>query len=249
MRIKKSFIFTVLVLILVGFIAFVEKKEGERRLSDIDVYVRGIADVYFVEEKEILKAVKTEFPLLEAGVALSEVDLQQIERKVEKHPFIKNAEVYSDLKGNIRIEVEQHQPIARIVRPMAADGYISSEGLILPTSPNYTSRVLILEGAYAERLLALENLKEAEPQLLKLIEFIQKDEFWRAQITELEIQRKGDIKLHQQVGRQVIEFGDASDIEEKFKKINLFYEKILPAQGWNTYHRVNVKYKDQIVCE
>jgi cell division protein FtsQ len=249
MRIKKSFIFTVLVLILVGFIAFVEKKEGERRLAEIDVYVRSIADVYFVEEKEILKAVKTEFPLLETGVALHEVDLQQIERKVEKHPFVKNAEVYGDLKGNVRIEVEQHQPIARIVRPMAADGYITSEGLILPTSPNYTSRVLILEGAYAERLLALENLKDAEPELLTLIEFIQNDEFWKAQITELEIQRKGDIKLHQQVGRQVIEFGDASDIAEKFRKISLFYEKILPAQGWNTYHRVNVKYKDQIVCE
>jgi cell division protein FtsQ len=55
--------------------------------------------------------------------------------------------------------------------------------------------------------------------------------------------------MYQQVGKQVIEFGEAKDIEEKFKKINLFYEEILPAKGWNTYSRVNVKYKGQIVCE
>jgi cell division protein FtsQ len=249
MQIRKTFIFSVLLLVLLGFIAFVEKKDNERTMAGMDVYVRSITDVYFVEEKEILNALKTEFPLLAPGISMHEVNLQDIEKKVETHPFIKNAEVYADHKGNIRVEVEQHQPIARIVRPMAADGYISSEGMILPTSSNYTTRVLILEGAYAEKLLSLNHLNDAEPGILNLIRFIQKDEFWRAQITELEIQRRGDIKMHQQVGRQIIEFGDASDIEEKFKKINLFYEKILPVKGWNTYSRVNVKYKDQIVCE
>jgi cell division protein FtsQ len=65
----------------------------------------------------------------------------------------------------------------------------------------------------------------------------------------LEIDKNGDIKMYQQVGNQVIEFGDAEDIEEKFNKISLFYEEIIPSKGWNAYSRVNVKYKDQIICE
>ena len=187
--------------------------------------------------------------MLQPGIAFSEINLYSIERKVETHPFVKNAEVYADQRGNLQVAIEQHVPIARISRPMAADGYISREGLILPTSSHYTSRVMILHGSYAEKLLDMGNLEEAHPELMELIKYIYKDPFWKAQITELEIPRKGDIRMYQQVGKQVIEFGDAVDIEEKFKKINLFYEEILPKKGWNTYSRVNIKYKGQIICE
>lgn len=248
-RFRKGFLLLVLLLVLVVFIGFIEKKSAGRRLAGIEVYVRGVSDVYFVDEKDILQTLKSEFPLLEPGTALAEINLHIIEKKVESHPFVKNAEVFRDQKGNIRVDIEQHIPIARISRPRAADGYVSTEGIILPTSSKYTSRVLILYGNYAETLLDKQNLEESAPEMMELIRFIHKDPFWRAQITELEIPRKGDIRLHQQVGKQVIEFGDASEIEEKFKKINLFYEEILPKKGWNTYSRVNIKYKGQIVCE
>jgi cell division protein FtsQ len=246
---KKSFLFGILLLVLVVFIGFIEKKSAERKLSGIEVYVQAVSDVYFVDEKDILKALKAEFPLLETGISFSEINLNSIEKKVESHPFVKNAEVYGDQKGNLKVEIEQHVPLARISRPRAADGYISKEGMMLPTSNHYTSRVLILHGNYAEKLLDMDNIEVAYPELMELIRYIYEDPFWRAQITELEIPKKGDIRLYQQVGKQVIEFGDAIDIEEKFKKINLFYEEILPKKGWNTYSRVNVKYKGQIVCE
>ncbi|MCH7413386.1 cell division protein [Belliella sp. R4-6] len=246
---KKSISFTIILIVLVVFIGFVEKKNSEKTMTNIQVKVNAIADVYFVDEKEILEKLKTEFPILNAGILMNELNFSRIENKVEDHPFVKNAEVFGDLKGNVWIEIDQYKPMARIVRPMAADGYISTEGIILPTSPNYTTRVLTLEGAYAERLLELEDLSKEHSDLLNLIKYIEKDDFWKAQITGLEINRKGNIKLNQQVGKQVIEFGDAKDIEEKFKKISLFYDEILPAKGWNTYSRVNVKYKDQIICE
>lgn len=248
-RIKKSLVFTALSLVLIGFIGFVEKKDSQRRFQTIDVRVKGIEDVYFVDEKQVLKSIMAEFPMLSAGLSMQEVNLHHIEKMVEKQGFVKNAEVFADLKGNVRVEITQQEPMARIVRPTAADGYISTEGVILPTSPTYTSRVMTVEGAFAEALLRKDNISESHPDLLELIRFIHEDEFWSAQITGLDIPRKNDIRLYQQVGRQVIEIGDATDLEEKFKKINLFYEQILPAKGWNAYSRVNVKYKGQIVCE
>ena len=146
------------------------------------------------------------------------------------------------------MSIQQHEPIARIARPMAADGYITTEGLIIPTSPTYTSRVLILEGPYAEQLMDQGSV-DAMPELMPLIQFITKDEFWSAQVTELEINKKDDIRLHQQVGKQVIEFGDAHDFESKFKRIDVLYQEILPRKGWNAYERISVKFKNQIVCE
>jgi cell division protein FtsQ len=238
-----------LFLIMMGIIGFVEKKETARSMTGLHVKVKGISDVYFVEEKEIVSLLKNEFSILQEGVFLSEIDLNALEKKVIKHPFVRNAEVFVDHSGSIWVEVDQYQPVARIARPMAADGYISKEGVILPTSSNHTTRVLILEGKYAESLLLKSDISAIDPDLMALIKFINEDEFWSAQISELEIQKKNQIKMHQQVGNQVIEFGDAKDIEEKFQKINLVYEKILPVKGWNAYSRVNVKYKDQIICE
>ena len=248
-RIKNSLIFSSLVIVLVVFIGFVEKKDSERTLSGMEVRVKGIADVYFVNEADILKAVQIEFPLVKPGISMKEVNLNQIEKKVETHPFVRKAEVFADLNGHVMIEIAQHIPMARIVRPSAADGYISTEGKILPTSPQYTTRVMTLGGAYAEKLLQLDDINESHSELLELIRFIYGDEFWRAQIAGMDIPKKSEIRMYQQVGKQVIEFGDAKDIQEKFKKINLFYEEILPKKGWNTYSRVNVKYKGQIVCE
>jgi cell division protein FtsQ len=55
--------------------------------------------------------------------------------------------------------------------------------------------------------------------------------------------------MYQQVGKEVIDFGKPEMIESKFEKIAIFYEEILPSKGWNTYSRVCVKFKNQIVCE
>ncbi len=249
LKIKQSLVFALLLLVLVAFIGFVEKKDAERRFQSLEVNVNGISDVYFVEDQEIQKMLVKAFPELTTGKRLEDVQLRKLEVKVESHPFVKNAEVYKDLKGKVRVEIDQFRPVARISRPLAADGYVSSEGLILPTSAHYTSRVLIINGPRADQLLEAKDLSKEHENLLDFIQFIDQHPFWKAQIATIEMDRDGALKLYQQVGKQVIEFGKPINIEEKFKKINLYYEKIIPQKGWNTYDRVNVEFKDQIICE
>lgn len=248
-KIRKSFLFGLLTVAMLVFIAFVERKGADKQYQSLEVYVQGISDVYFVDEKEIKQLLKSEFPSLNPGSSLVEISLDKIETKVENHPFVKNAEVFKDLKGKVVVKIDQYRPIARIIRPAAAHGYISTEGIILPTSPNYTTRVLTVEGAMAETLLNQDDLSKEYADLLELIRFIEQDDFWRAQIAGIEVGRKKEIKLFQQVGKQVIEFGKPTDIAAKFERISLFYKEILPLKGWDAYERVNVNFKDQIICE
>ena len=248
-KFKKSFLFSLALVGILALIAFAERKGSDKKYEALEVYVQGISDVYFVDEKEIRQLLENEFPLLRPGISLNEVSIEKIEDKVESHPFVKNAEVFKDLKGKVVVKIDQYRPIARITRPSAPHGYISSEGMVLPTSPRYTTRVLTIEGPMAEALLSEDDVSEEHADLLELIHFIEKDDFWKAQIAGMEISRKKDIKLFQQVGKQVIEFGKPMDIKEKFEKISVFYNEILPAKGWDAYQRVNVKYKDQIICE
>lgn len=247
-RLKKVFGFLALCLVLVGFIGFVEKRAQLKSFGGLEVDLEAVSGVYFVEEKEIEGIVFSAFPELKAGLPLTEIPLAQVEKRLGGHPFIKSAQASIGHKGILKVKIKQHEPIARIARPMGADGYITTEGLIIPTSPTYTSRVLILEGEYAEKLMDQGSV-DAMPELMPLIRFVTGDEFWSAQVTELEINKKDDIRLHQQVGKQVIEFGDALDLESKFRRIEVLYKEILPRKGWNAYERISVKFKNQIVCE
>ena len=248
-RLKKYGVFVILTLILGGFIAFVEKQSIYKTYQGTEIEIEGVSGLYFVDKQEIETLLAEAFPNLKVGLLLEEVPLNAIEDRLEGHPFIKMADASIGQKGILQLYLEQHQPIARIVRPLAADGYITTEGKIIPISQSYTSRVLILSGDMAEKLLNEGGVMNQMPELMDLIRFISEDEFWNAQITEVEIRERDDIRLYQQVGEQVIELGDAADLEDKFDRIQIFYSEILPRKGWDAYDRVSVKFKEQIVCE
>ncbi|KPQ16746.1 MAG: cell division protein FtsQ [Algoriphagus marincola HL-49] len=248
-RLKKYGVFVILTLILGGFIAFVEKQSIYKTYQGTEIEIEGVSGLYFVDKQEIETLLAEAFPNLKVGLLLEEVPLNAIEDRLQGHPFIKMAEASIGQKGILQLYLEQHQPIARIVRPLAANGYITTEGKIIPVSPSYTSRVLILSGDMAEKLLNEGGVMNQMPELMDLIRFISEDEFWNAQITEVEIRERDDIRLYQQVGEQVIELGDASDLKDKFDRIQIFYSEILPRKGWDAYDRVSVKFKEQIVCE
>ncbi len=51
------------------------------------------------------------------------------------------------------------------------------------------------------------------------------------------------------IGETKIEFGRPMNIEKKFEKLSVFYTRIIPAEGWNKYTTVKLRFKNQIVCE
>jgi len=247
-KLKKVLGIVLLCLTAGGYIGFVEKQNQAKTFTAVEVDLEAVSGVYFVEEKEILSILSSSFPELKKGLSMQELPLNDIEDRLLGHPFIRTAEASVDQQGILKLNLTQHEPMARIARPESADGYITKEGLLISTSPTYTSRVLIIHGAYIGSLMDQGRL-DVMSELIPLIQFITQDKFWSAQVTELEINGRNDIRIHQQVGNQVIEFGDAKDFESKFNRIAVLYQEILPRKGWDAYQRISVKYKNQIVCE
>jgi cell division protein FtsQ len=64
--------------------------------------------------------------------------------------------------------------------------------------------------------------------LIPLFEFINNDDFWRAQIAQLVIAADGGVVMVPTLGKTYIDFGLPMNIESKFKKLALFYKKIIP---------------------
>jgi cell division protein FtsQ len=231
-------------------IALVEKKQDEKDCRRIVIKVENTLGNYFIEENDVLEMVTDKGHRILVGMPLKTINMKAIEKDVNELKFVKNTQVYKDLKGNLIVSVEQQRPIARVVRNNAPDAYISEDGKLLPTSNKYSARTLVLRGLFANRLIE-EGLisRNKGDKLLEMLRFIDRDKYWKAQIAEIEFDAKGNMTLYPQVGKQEFVFGGPDDYETKFKKINIFYEKIRPLKGWNYYDRVNLKYKNQIVCE
>ena len=133
--------------------------------------------------------------------------------------------------------------------PHQQSQYIDEDGTLLPLSDQYTARVLLVQ---VEKLHGVhKNLREHAygTSLLALLNYIDRDPFWCAQIAHMRIDEKGKIIMNMQIGKQHVEFGAPEDIEEKLAKLTLFYKTIIPYKGWNTYKRVTIEFDNQIVCE
>jgi cell division protein FtsQ len=95
-----------------------------------------------------------------------------------------------------------------------------------------------------------ENLTGAAQlkQLFDLAHFISNDKFWNSQISQIFVNKNNDIEMIPRVCNHTIVLGEATDLEEKFQKLLIFYKIGLNNTGWNNYSDINLKYKNQVVC-
>ncbi len=238
------------IIIVGGIIAFTERKQNDISIKDIAIKIDNVQENHFLDEGDIIDLMQLSKENL-AGTSIDAINLKGIEKKIKKQPFIKNANLYSDLKGNLVVRAELRRPIARIVRNDGPDGYIAEDGTIMPVSEKFTSRVILVSGPFVAKMLEQDNMnsKEESKQILDLINTIRANEFWSAQVAQLDIDNKTRVTMYPQVGDERIEFGKPENIDVKFRKLMIFYKEILPRTGWNKYNRVNLEYEGQIVTE
>lgn len=247
----KSTIWVLLALILLGAaIGFVESKQNQKTLSNVVVNIHNEYENYFIDEREVLKLITDEDRELLIHKNYDSVNLKQLEKRIRTHHFVQDAQVSKDHKGNLVVNVNQCRPLARIIPNDGQGAYISDQGITLTTSDKFTARVLIIDGDFTKQMMVPNFFATPLGQpYFEFLAFIHEVPFWKAQIAQLTISKYGDMTITPQVGSEVIEFGTAENYEEKLRKLMVFYKKILPQKGWNTYHVVKLRFKDQIVCE
>ena len=173
-----------------------------------------------------------------------------IEKNILANPFVKEIKLYQDLSNKLIVDLVQYQPIARLVYENKKDLYIDLHGNIFPTSTKFSERVLLIHTADNINF-DLKNINSTDygKKIFTMINYIINDIFLSKIISEIDINYNKNIIIYPQVSKQKIIFGYPEKIDVKFDKLMLFYKKILPAKGWNTYKSVNLKFKNQIICD
>ncbi len=249
-RLNKGAKLVIMAVVLVAVIGFTERSNNNEVCNDIVVKISNRYDNFFIDQQDIIMLITDNGSELVKGASFNHLNLKEIEERVKADPFIKSAQIYKDLKGNLLVNAVLRRPFARILGNDKPDAYIAMDGSILPVSEKYITRAVLISGAYADELMKadLHSTEEGE-QIYKMLDYIYNDKFWKAQIAQIDVDENLNMTLYPQVTKQIVEFGKPEDLETKFKKLKIFYTEILPQKGWNKYRRVNLKYKDQIIAE
>lgn len=235
--------------IVLFLIIFSGVRNNHRPIEEMDVEILEQEGNFFTDDLELIDLMTDKSADYVIGVEMGELNPKILEERVETNPFVKEAQIYRDLKGNLKIKVEQSKPIARVFIDGAKDKYIDTDGRVLPVNAKHTARVPLIETEFPFSWEKNMNESSYGRQVFELLQYIEQDEFWKAQIAHVIVKKNGEIELLPQVTKQTVAFGKPEELEEKFSKLMTFYKEILPKKGWNTYNRVNLKFENQIICE
>lgn len=228
--------------------SFVSIKQQSISCTNVKILIPGADN--FIEREEI-DAILNQSQGKLIGRKLEMINLQDIEKSLKANPYIAFATVYADMDGIIHIEVQQRQPILRIINSNDQDYYIDRNGLKMPVSGNFTANVLVANGRIMEHFTGKVDtlITKLAADLYKTALYIKSDSVWDAQIEQLFVNDKSDIELVPRVGIQRIILGSADSLEIKMNNLLAFYKQAMPKVGWDTYKTINIKYTNQIVCE
>lgn len=248
--------FLSLSIIVVG-LGFANKNQQKTKLTKPVIKIDYASENRFIDESDVLKEIVQSAN--DTSKLLNALDVTQIEERLKNHFAIKDAQVYKTIDGKLEVSVLQNRPIVRVINNKNESFYIDEDGFLMSTSTKFTARLLVANGnifsrynSYAmQKLDLMEDSVKAITlldELYQIAAFIDGSDFWKAQIEQIYVNKELEIELIPKVGNHIIVFGKPNNIESKFKKLLVFYEKGLSKTGWNEYSKVNLSYKNQIVC-
>ena len=237
-------LFGLLMALIISSLAFSSGKLSRLNCDELTVVIPDWSP-RFIDEDEIAGIVRKADPKL-IGKQLSAINTEELERQLEKTAAIKNAEIYRhvsgdrmNFKGKLVVEVIQREPLFRVIAGQE-NFYMDADGVKIPANPRFTSHVLLVTGKAGEKF--------ARERLLPFVSYIENDEFWKAQIKQVDVEADGELTLVPLIGDQLVEFGEPDDFKVKFRNLRALYDQTFPETGWGKYKKISVKYKNQVVC-
>ena len=234
-RVLKILKWGMLLSLMVVILSFTNQMQNKQMvfLNQINIEV---SEDKFMTEQIALKYIKQQDFNFDS-VALSNFYLNELEIAFLQHPAIKNAQVYSNQEGVININLLQRKAVVRI-KTDNTDYYLDENGMKMPLSSEYTPRVLVVTG---------EVNKSKHSSIFSFIEIINKDIFWKSQITQVHFSNN-EVIIIPRVGSQKIHFGTLTDVNKKLGNLYQFYKQAMPIKGWQTYSEISLAYNNQIIC-
>jgi cell division protein FtsQ len=212
--------------------------------SGINVEINSPSNNFFVSEKEVKEVINSGEEV--EGQPIEKIKLQVLEDRLRKDKWIESAEMFFDKDHVLQVRVEEKEPVARIFTPMGSSYYIDSSCRHLPLSKALSARVPMFTNFPSDR----NRLSRRDSALMATVKdlavFIQADDFWKAQVAQVDVTPNG-FEMIPTIGNHVVLLGKGEDLQEKFDRLYTFYKQVWVKVGLNAYDKIDVQYKGQVV--
>jgi cell division protein FtsQ len=261
----KKVLITVLWIITIAGLAsslgFVSKREREIVANSLNVHIQNNEENMFLSESDVREFfAQRNDPLL--SHRYDEINIPELERALNSHPAIENAEVSADMNGEVHIDILQRTPVLRIINKNGESYYIDTRNRLMPLNENYSARVMVVSGEIMEPYVrryefSVDQIRGNKTfselsvldDIMDVCSFIYADSSLSSLIHQVYVNEDKEFELFPAIGNHKIVFGEARDIAEKFNKLKLFYtEGLSKSDSWTKYSAVNLKYKNLVVC-
>lgn len=235
MKVNWNYIKAFALLALLFFLySFSAKRNTARKVDNVEIQFTN-GDNLYVTETAVNKLLIVNKDTL-AKLTKETLDLNKLEKLLDEHEMIEDAEVFVGINGKLGAKITQRQPIARIFGEQSY--YIDVHGKKMPLSKNHSARVPLVAG------ISENYLEEVFPLATK----ITYDNFLKQHVIVINRKKSGDYILELRNLDFEVYLGKTSDLDKKIKNFKAFYKKAHKDKKLDAYKSVNLQFENQVVC-
>lgn len=220
-------------------------RKNHKICNGIEVSFNKEGSNFFIDEKGVIAKLKSNRSL--KGEAIENIDLRGLEQKLESDRWIANAELFFDNKQVLQVIVEEKEPVARVFTVSGSSFYVDSACQRLPLSEKLSARIPMFTSFPSDRGTLSRPDSEVLASAKDLAMFIQGDDFWKAQVAQIDITPNG-FEMIPTVGSHVVALGKGGDWEKKFDRLFSFYKQVWTQVGLEKYEKLDVQFDGQVVA-
>lgn len=236
LRVNWNYIKGLILIALVSFVfVFSSFRNNVRKIEEIKVNFLGDNNLFMTEasvNKLLIQKAK-DLPNMTKEI----LDLNELENVLKSNPMIKTAEVHLTVNGEVKADILQRKPIARV--STNASYYIDDEGAFMPLSTFHTARVPLVTGHVKKNKLE---------KVYKLANKIFNDSFLKMHVVEIYQNEDETFILKTRAFDFEIWLGNLDNLEKKINNLKAFYQKAKKDNSLTNYSKVNLQFDNQVVC-
>jgi cell division protein FtsQ len=238
MKSSTATILSILVLIgcIITLLGFTYADKVEKRITSINISIIDDVDSKFLTVPRVRTHLESYGKII--GELEKDLQLDAMYSHLTNIPSVLNVTIFSNLNGELVIELTQRRAQARVHIDNTSDYYIDELGESMPLDPNYSARVPII---YAKNS---EDVSHA----ISFIKEIENDEFWTSLIDQIIVHPLGELEIIPRIGARVF-LGSSPEPEELKRNLLTFYRAQIKTGNLKNYSRIDLSYKNQVIAK
>ncbi len=248
MKMKRSVKISLIVLgaaLLAVLVVVLNVSRSNSQVRGLEANIRYGSTPVLVSGQTVVDSVVAALPTL-MQQQVKAVDCEAVAEAARRVPFLTNVSASVSVSGRVVVRADQRRPIARLFHG-DRERYLDREGAVFPVSRVGNCNVLVAGGDFTAPLRP-DSLDAQLTALWQVASYLDSESRYSKLIDQIFVERDGDIMMVPKVGDHVVELGDANDLDGKFANLVAFYRKGMPRAGWDTYSKISLKFKGQVVC-